>query len=161
MTSLGSRVASVLAVVAVGALIIYAGVHFLAVNEQATAVASPQTATVTVTVPALATETPTPKTTAPASATPVKSAAASQDVAWGSCRKGVVNDPYPGRCHDYVDANGDGICDLSQSDPTASGAAAALAAIPSTGATDAGTTVGLLTGGCPFGPCVACGACFS
>ncbi len=30
-----------------------------------------------------------------------------------ACRKGFVNDPYPGRCHQYVDRDGDGICDLS------------------------------------------------
>ena len=30
-----------------------------------------------------------------------------------ACRKGRVNDPYPGQCHDYVDRDGDGICDLS------------------------------------------------
>jgi len=30
-----------------------------------------------------------------------------------ACRHGVVNDPYPGRCHSYVDRDGDGICDLS------------------------------------------------
>ncbi|NLT36483.1 MAG: hypothetical protein GXX83_11380 [Gaiellales bacterium] len=161
MTSLGRRVASVLAVVVATALIIYAGVHFLAVNDQVTAAASSETATVTVAVPAFTTETTAPRTTVPESDTPVTSAAVSQDVAWGSCRKGLVNDPYPGRCHDYSDTNGDDICDLSQPDPAASGAASTLAAIPSTGVTDAGTAGGLLTGGCPFGPCVACGACFS
>ena len=29
------------------------------------------------------------------------------------CPKGLVYDPYPGRCHRYVDKNGDGYCDLS------------------------------------------------
>ena len=30
------------------------------------------------------------------------------------CPKGLVNDPYPGRCHHYVDSNGSGYCDLSE-----------------------------------------------
>ena len=30
-----------------------------------------------------------------------------------ACRKGKVYDAYPGSCHDYVDADGDGYCDYS------------------------------------------------
>ncbi len=30
------------------------------------------------------------------------------------CPYGLVNDPYPGQCPRYIDLNGDGICDLSQ-----------------------------------------------
>jgi hypothetical protein len=30
-----------------------------------------------------------------------------------ACPFGLVNDPYPGQCKWYVDADGDGICDLS------------------------------------------------
>jgi hypothetical protein len=30
------------------------------------------------------------------------------------CPHGMVSDPYPGRCHRYVDKNGNGICDLSE-----------------------------------------------
>jgi hypothetical protein len=30
-----------------------------------------------------------------------------------ACPHGLVNDPYPGRCHFYVDLEGDGICDYS------------------------------------------------
>jgi hypothetical protein len=30
-----------------------------------------------------------------------------------ACPRGVVNDPYPGRCRRYTDGNGDGICDYS------------------------------------------------
>lgn len=30
------------------------------------------------------------------------------------CPRGLVNDPYPGRCNRYVDKNGNGFCDLSQ-----------------------------------------------
>ncbi|MGZ7209489.1 MAG: hypothetical protein ACXVHV_06405 [Methanobacterium sp.] len=33
----------------------------------------------------------------------------------GGCPYGLVNDPYPGQCPRYIDLNGDGICDLSQS----------------------------------------------
>jgi hypothetical protein len=32
----------------------------------------------------------------------------------GRCPRGLVDDPYPGRCHHYVDRNGNGYCDLSQ-----------------------------------------------
>jgi len=31
-----------------------------------------------------------------------------------ACPRGLVNDPYPGRCRRYVDANGNGLCDLSE-----------------------------------------------
>ena len=41
----------------------------------------------------------------------------SSRLAWDNCPKGLVNDPYPGACRRYVDTNGDGICDLSQSEP--------------------------------------------
>ena len=30
------------------------------------------------------------------------------------CPKGLVNDPYPGRCHHYIDRDGSGYCDLSE-----------------------------------------------
>jgi hypothetical protein len=34
---------------------------------------------------------------------------------WGvACPAGFVNDPYPGHCKRYVDANGNGVCDLSE-----------------------------------------------
>ena len=36
----------------------------------------------------------------------------------GGCPYGLVNDPYPGQCPRYIDANGDGICDLSQASTT-------------------------------------------
>jgi hypothetical protein len=32
------------------------------------------------------------------------------------CPKGMVNDPYPGRCHSYRDTNGNGYCDLSEAE---------------------------------------------
>ena len=31
-----------------------------------------------------------------------------------ACPRGMVNDPYPGRCRRYLDANDNGICDLSE-----------------------------------------------
>lgn len=30
-----------------------------------------------------------------------------------ACPKGLINDPYPGQCHDYFDADNDGLCDYS------------------------------------------------
>lgn len=50
-------------------------------------------------------------TTTPA--TEPATAAAPQRVAT-RCPRGMVNDPYPGRCHHYVDKNGNGLCDLSE-----------------------------------------------
>lgn len=41
-------------------------------------------------------------------------------LAWEDCPFGLVNDPYPGSCPRYIDTNNDGICDHSQSAPTAS-----------------------------------------
>ncbi len=37
--------------------------------------------------------------------------------AWDDCPLGLVDDPYPGACPRYIDTNGDGICDHSQSEP--------------------------------------------
>jgi hypothetical protein len=34
------------------------------------------------------------------------------------CPYGLINDPYPGQCPRYLDANGDGFCDLSQTTTT-------------------------------------------
>ena len=36
------------------------------------------------------------------------------EVKTASCPYGEVNDPYPGKCHRYVDQNGTGICDYSE-----------------------------------------------
>ena len=95
-----------------------------------------------------------------------------QALAWDNCPKGLVNDPYPGRCSRYVDTNGDDICDLSQSEPVAS--TTTTAAPPSTTTTtqkSTTTTTSLAvatttsgeppTGDCPLGPCAGCGACLS
>lgn len=38
-------------------------------------------------------------------------------LAWDDCPFGLVDDPAPGRCRLYVDANQDGICDRSQKQP--------------------------------------------
>jgi hypothetical protein len=38
-------------------------------------------------------------------------------VSWNDCPKGLVNDPYPGECKDYIDTDGDGICDHSEPPP--------------------------------------------
>ncbi|MFH0876306.1 MAG: hypothetical protein V1859_10295 [archaeon] len=43
----------------------------------------------------------------------VKTAIANEQVQ-PSCPKGLVNDPYPGRCNLYIDQNSDNICDLSE-----------------------------------------------
>jgi len=53
-------------------------------------------------------------------------------LAWDDCPLGLVDDPYPGACRRYVDTNGDGICDHSQSDP-------GLTATASTEPTEAAT----------------------
>ncbi len=38
-------------------------------------------------------------------------------LAWNDCPYGENNDIYPGKCHRYVDADKDGICDHSQPSP--------------------------------------------
>jgi len=47
---------------------------------------------------------------ASSTATQVSSASQGGTVA---CPRGLVNDPYPGKCHHYVDTTGDGFCDYS------------------------------------------------
>jgi hypothetical protein len=37
-----------------------------------------------------------------------------------SCPYGEVNDPYPGKCHRYVDQSGSGVCDYSEFQDAAS-----------------------------------------
>lgn len=39
--------------------------------------------------------------------------AATEQESGVACPRGLTNDPYPGRCHFYVDSDGDGICDYS------------------------------------------------
>ena len=53
---------------------------------------------------------PTPTRQVPPPAAPTE---APQQVCV-ACPRGLVNDPYPGRCRRYVDANGNGVCDLSE-----------------------------------------------
>jgi len=38
-------------------------------------------------------------------------------LAWDDCPYAIEDDPQPGLCSQYVDTNGDGICDHSQSEP--------------------------------------------
>lgn len=45
---------------------------------------------------------------------PVIAAGAMSGACAAGCPYGLVNDPYPGQCPRYIDVNGDGICDLSQ-----------------------------------------------
>jgi len=52
-------------------------------------------------------------TVAPSTTPTTVPTVAAQQVAT-RCPRGMVNDPYPGRCHYYVDKNGNGICDLSE-----------------------------------------------
>jgi hypothetical protein len=76
----------------------------------------------------------------------------SDALAWEDCPKGLVNDPYPGRCGRYVDTNGDQICDLSQPKPASTTTTTLAPVVTSTGEPP--------TGDCPLGPCAGCGACF-
>lgn len=48
-------------------------------------------------------------------AAPLIAASTMSGACAGGCPYGLVNDPYPGQCSRYIDINGDGICDLSQS----------------------------------------------
>jgi hypothetical protein len=36
------------------------------------------------------------------------------DITQEECPNGMVNDPYPGSCMDYIDLNQNGICDRSE-----------------------------------------------
>lgn len=49
---------------------------------------------------------------------PFIAASSMQGACATSCPYGMVNDPFPGNCSRYIDLNGDGICDLSQTVPT-------------------------------------------
>lgn len=82
-----------------------------AVQEQATATitASPsETATVATGVSPAVTAAPTATLVPLPTSTPVQ-------VIRTRCPYGLVDDPYPGRCRRYVDNDGNGYCDLSQS----------------------------------------------
>ena len=52
-------------------------------------------------------------TAVPVSPTATAAPAAQSNVR-SACPRGLVNDPYPGKCKRYVDKNGNGICDLSE-----------------------------------------------
>lgn len=47
-------------------------------------------------------------------AVPIIAASTMSGSCAAGCPYGLVNDPYPGQCPRYIDLNGDGICDLSQ-----------------------------------------------
>jgi len=84
-----------------------------AVVEEATATIvpteAPATAATATAVSPTAAVNPTATTVSPtATAVPVQ-----QNVR-SACPRGLVNDPYPGKCRRYVDNNGNGICDLSE-----------------------------------------------
>ncbi len=73
-----------------------------------------------------------------------------------ACPFGLLNDPYPGECNLYVDADKDGICDLSQSGPTAADGEKSLTTkLDSAGglAKDAtqASSAGLVLTACPLG----------
>ena len=68
---------------------------------------------------------------------------------WNSCPRGLINDPYPGKCRSYIDTNNDAICDRSQADPqsnsssTTSGSSALVgSSIAQAVAADAAQTAG-------------------
>ena len=94
-------------------------------------------------------------------------------LAWNNCPRGLVNDPYPGACRRYVDTNGDQVCDLSQSQPTASTTTASTTTTTVATTTKVSSTTSTLgtttsaasgeppTGNCPLGPCIGCRACIS
>lgn len=58
-----------------------------------------------------------PATTATPAVTiePLPTATPAVVITTARCPYGLVNDPYPGKCRRYVDANGNGFCDLSES----------------------------------------------
>jgi hypothetical protein len=101
-----------------------------------------------------ASETGAHQSASPSTYSATANSAAAVSGAWDNCPKGLTDDPYPGECSRYVDSNDDGICDLSQSDPSESSSAISLALATATPADPS-------TGGCPLGPCVACGICVS
>lgn len=57
-----------------------------------------------------------------------------------ACPYGMVNCPYPGQCSRYIDANGDGLCDLSQTTTTDTESADAAATSTDETTTDTTTT---------------------
>jgi hypothetical protein len=82
------------------------------------------------TQPAEATDTPTPTQEQDAVVAPATSATATSTATpeptptsepaeelCVRCPRGLVNDPYPGRCHRYVDKDADGLCDYSIPEP--------------------------------------------
>ena len=61
-------------------------------------------------------------------------------LAWDDCPRGEVDCVYPGECARYIDTNGDGICDHSQAEPSASTTQETLVALVSSATTSTDTT---------------------
>lgn len=53
-------------------------------------------------------------TAAPTAAPPTADPTAAPTSVATRCPKGLINDPYPGRCRLYTDSNGNAICDYSE-----------------------------------------------
>lgn len=83
---------------------------------QSTAVAAPEpTAGLPKTAAPADLATATAPQEAPAATAAATPAPTEQPLAQTRCPYGLVNDPYPGRCRRYVDSDGSGYCDLSES----------------------------------------------
>jgi len=79
------------------------------VQAKAATPATPQAAPTTAVA-----QSPNPANTPAATATTVVPTPTSPARVATRCPKGFVNDPYPGHCRLYLDRNGNGICDYSE-----------------------------------------------
>jgi len=68
-----------------------------------------------------------------------------------ACPFGLLNDPYPGQCHLYVDTDGDGICDLSQTPAAAEQEAAPTLAPEKATVAQPTAAAGAVLTACPLG----------
>lgn len=59
---------------------------------------------------------------------------------WDDCPKGLVNDPYPGSCGQYIDTNNNGICDHSEPEPGIVGEVGKVEEVDKVGYTDQSNT---------------------
>ncbi len=75
----------------------------------------PQTATPTAVGEVTATPAPAATATPAVTIEPLATATPAAVLTTARCPYGLVNDPYPGKCRRYVDSNGNGYCDLSES----------------------------------------------
>jgi hypothetical protein len=91
----------------------------LPVRSSEEASALPEVDQIPASDPIPAPDAPAPTAT-PVEATPLPVPTATPDAVVEMCvrcPRGLVNDPYPGRCRLYVDKDGDGLCDLSVPQP--------------------------------------------